>query len=74
MMNSEYEVLDSAFDDNSYENTSEDEILIWRTLINLVQPNLILYQKKHKGYSDKNKKIQLWNNIGASLTPPMTGK
>lgn len=45
-MNSEYEVLDSAFDDNSYENTLEDEILIWRTLINLVQPNLILYQKK----------------------------
>ncbi|XP_072764662.1 uncharacterized protein [Anoplolepis gracilipes] len=69
---STFHELFCAFDDNSYENTSEDEILIWRTLINLVQPNLILYQKKHKGYTDKNKKIQLWNNIGASLTPPIT--
>ncbi|XP_025153708.1 uncharacterized protein LOC105183439 isoform X1 [Harpegnathos saltator] len=73
MMNYENEMLDSAFDDDNYGNASEAQILVWKTLINLVQLNLILYQKKHKGYNNKSMKMQIWNNIGASLTPPMTG-
>lgn len=64
----EDDILDSAFDDDN-----ADKIFVLKTLINLVRPNLILYQKKHKEYSDKNKKMQIWNNIGASLTPSMTG-
>ncbi|EFN75834.1 hypothetical protein EAI_17017 [Harpegnathos saltator] len=75
MMNYENEMLDSAFDDDNYGNAleSETQILVWKTLINLMQPNLILYQKKHKEYNNKSMKMQIWNNIGASLTPPMTG-
>lgn len=53
---------------------SKDQILILRKLIYLVKPHLMLYQKKHKGYMNKSNKMQIWNNIGASLVPAITGE
>lgn len=57
-----------------FENISEGQIHVWRTLIELVKSNCILYQKKLKGYSKKPDKSLMWTNIGKLLVPPMTGK
>lgn len=55
MMNDyEDDILDSAFDDDNNHDNKSDKIIVLKILINLVRPNLILYQKKHKEYSDKN--------------------
>ncbi|XP_029658746.1 uncharacterized protein LOC115232765 [Formica exsecta] len=56
-----------------FENISEGQIHVWRTLIELVKSNCILYQKKLKGYSKKTDKSLMWTNIGKLLVPPMTG-
>jgi len=56
------------------DNASETQIVTWKTLIDVVRANPILYEKNHKGYNKKSDKILMCNCIGKSLVPPMTGK
>lgn len=68
----DYEDADVIDDDHNDE--SETQISTWRTLIELVKTNPVLYKKNLKGYSKKFDKDLIWANIGDLLTPPMTGK
>ncbi|KYQ46794.1 hypothetical protein ALC60_14197 [Trachymyrmex zeteki] len=52
---------------------SEAQIVTWRTLIDLVRENPILYEKQHKSYNKKSDKYLIWTHIGALLIPPMIG-
>ncbi|KYN10005.1 hypothetical protein ALC57_17867 [Trachymyrmex cornetzi] len=61
------------YQNDSEHDESETQIVIWRTLINLVKANPALYEEKHKGYNKKSDKLLMWNRIGISLEPPMTG-
>lgn len=65
---------DNMLMDNIPDNASEAQILIWKTLVHFVKSNPVLYNKKLKGYSKKTDKLLIWNSIGASMTPPMSGK
>lgn len=60
--------------DDDHNDVSETQINMWRTLIELVKANPVLYKKNLKGYSKKGDKDLIWANIGELLTPPMTGK
>lgn len=59
--------------DNDCNDSSETQISTWRTLIELVKANPVLYKKNLKGYSKSDKDL-IWANIGDLLTAPMTGK
>lgn len=69
--NMDYE--DANVIDDDYNDSSETQISTWRTLIELVKANPVLYKKNLKGYSKSDKNL-IWANIGDLLTPPMTGK
>lgn len=61
-------------DDQNPVHESETEILAQKTLIEFVKTNPVLYQKNLKGYSNKSDKAAIWDVLGSSLTPPVTGK
>ncbi|KYQ50120.1 hypothetical protein ALC60_10813 [Trachymyrmex zeteki] len=60
--------------DIEFDESSEVQIVTYRTLINLVKANPVLYEKHHKGYNKRSDKLLMWNRIGISLIPPMTEK
>jgi len=68
------DIADLTDYEDDTDNASEMQIVRWKTLIDVVKANPILYEKNHKGYTKKNDKILMWNCIGKSLVPPMTGK
>lgn len=68
-------VMDADNEDNVVINNAlESQILVWKALIETVKTTPVLYQKHLQGYSKRSEKYLMWQHIGTSLIPPMTGK
>lgn len=46
--------------DIEFNESSEVQIVTYRTLINLVKANPALYEKHHKGYNKRSDKLLMW--------------
>jgi len=53
--------INNIEENDAMDDSSEAQIIAWRTLINLVKPNFILYQKNVKGYCKKTDKMLMWD-------------